>query len=211
MKAVIATVVNLEGTVSAVDTRGQKRELSVGESLFLDDVVKTGQQSAVQLQVNNTSALKLESLQSMKLSSDISPEHMSEQSDAVLNVNLPEGIVEQLFSIYPLDQSSILTEIEPVYDIERLHFSETEISNVALELGDILQSAQTSECLEQYLRFDQESDSTVIYFSQNGDFIDSSNIESHADKVLSISSVGYSSSAELLSFLLESYLVDDQS
>jgi len=211
MKVAIATVVNLEGAVSAVDTLGQKRELSMGDSLFLDDVVKTGQQSAVQLQVNNSSALKLESLQSLKLSSDISPEHMSEQSDAVLNVNLPEGLVEQLFSIYPLGGSSILTEIEPVYDIERLQFNENDISDVALELGDILQSAQTSTCLEQYLRFDQVSDSTVIYFSQNGGFVDSSNIESHADKVLSISSVGYSSSAELLSFLLESYLVEDQS
>jgi len=211
MKAAIATVESLEGTVSAVDIFGQKRELSVGDSLFLEDVVKTGQQSAVQLQVNNSSALKLESLQSLKLSSDVSPEHMSEQSDAVLTINLPEGLVEQLFSVYPLAESSILTGIEPVYDIERLLFSETQISDVALELGDILQSTRTSACLEQYLRFDQDSDSTVIYFSQNGDFFDSSNIESHADKVLSISSVGYSSSAELLSFLLESYLVEDQS
>jgi len=211
MKATIATVVKIEGNVSVVDSLGQKRELVLGECLYLDEVIKTAQLSSVQLQVGHSQSLELEALQSLKLSSDISPEHMSEQSDAVLNADLPMGLIEQLFSVYPLAESSILTQIEPVYDIERLKLNDYKVAEVSFQLSDILQNAHASECLDQYLRFDQNIENTVVYFSQIGSFSEPSSIEFNADKVLSINSVGYHNSAELLSFLLDNNLILDQS
>ena len=39
MDAVIATVVKIEGKVSAIDQAGQKRELIAGDLLYVDEVV----------------------------------------------------------------------------------------------------------------------------------------------------------------------------
>lgn len=209
METAIATVIELKGAVSAIGISGHKRALAIGDTLSLDEVVKTSVDSRVRLQVGDDSSLGLESLQSLKLSADVSADYMSDKVDAVLNVDLPVGLVEQLFSVYPLGVSSILTDIEPVYDIDRIKLTEHQLLATSLTLSDVLQNSSNNNSLDQYLRFDQLATNTVIYFSHDGNFSNSANIEVNADKVMSINSVGYNSSAELLSFLIENYLIVD--
>ena len=76
MDAVIATVVKIEGKVSAIDQAGQKRELIAGDLLYVNEVVKTTAHSGLTLLVDETNSLHLESLQSLRLSADISTEYM---------------------------------------------------------------------------------------------------------------------------------------
>ncbi|NQZ31888.1 MAG: type I secretion C-terminal target domain-containing protein [Oceanospirillaceae bacterium] len=210
MEAAIATVIEINGSVSAIGTSGHKRGLSLGDSLSLDEVVKTGADSLIQLEIGDGNSLRLESLQSIKLSADVSADYMSDQVDAVLNADLPVGLVEQLFSVYPLGVSSILTDIEPVYDIERIKLTEYQEVESSLNLSDILQNSSNNNSLDQYLRFDQLATNTVIYFSNDGSFSNAASVELNADKVLTINSVGYNNSAELLSFLIDNYLIVDQ-
>ncbi len=210
MREFIAIVEKMEGAVSAINNLGIKRDLVVGDALYLDEVVRTAANGAVDLQVSGGTALKLESLQSIKLTADTSPEQMLDQSDAVLNSDLPLGLVEKLFSVYPLGVSSILAEIEPVYDIERIKLTEHRAEDITLALSEVLLNTTSSESLDQYIRFDQDSHQTVIYISNSGDFVGDANTEQNVDKVLTINSVGYNSSAELISFLIDNYLIIDQ-
>ncbi|NRA20265.1 MAG: hypothetical protein HRU05_07265 [Oceanospirillaceae bacterium] len=210
MDAVIATVVKIEGKVSAIDQAGQKRELIAGDLLYVNEVVKTTAHSGLTLLVDEANSLHLESLQSLRLSADISTEYMSDKIDAVLNANLPAGLVEKLFSVFPLGASSILTDIEPVYDIERIALTEHDACQMTLVLDTILQASNNSDSLDQYFRFDQLDANTLLYFSHSGNFSDAASIELNADKILSINATGYTSSAELLSFLMDNYLIVDQ-
>ncbi len=210
MREFIAIVEKMEGSVSAINNLGIKRDLVVGDTLYLDEVVRTAANGAVDLQVSGGSALKLESLQSIKLTADTSPEQMFDQSDAILNSDLPLGLVEKLFSVYPLGVSSILAEIEPVYDIDRIKLTEHRAEDITLALSEVLLNTASSKSLDQYIRFDQDSHQTVIYISNGGDFVGDANTEQNVDKVLTINSIGYNSSAELISFLIDNYLIIDQ-
>ncbi|EPJ46905.1 MAG: hypothetical protein OFPII_17040 [Osedax symbiont Rs1] len=210
MSEFIAIVDNMEGSVSAINDLGIKRDLVVGDALYLDEVVRTASNGSVDLQVSGGAVIKLESLQSIKLTADTSPEQMLDQSDAVLNSDLPLDLVEKLFSVYPLGVSSILAEIEPVYDIERIKLTEHRAEGITLVLSEVLLNTTSSESLDQYIRFDQDSHQTVIYISNSGDFVGDATTEQNVDKVLTINSVGYNSSAELISFLIDNYLIIDQ-
>jgi hypothetical protein len=213
MRDSIATIEYIKGSVSAIDIYGGKRLLSNGDSLYLDEVVKTEQDGSALISIEGSQSLMLESLQSIKLTADISPENMLDQSDAVLNSELPLGLVERLFSIYPLGESSILRDIEPVYDIERFKLIEHKVAvtgSANVSLNNLLHRPNDSESLDHFLRFDQGDVNTVVYFSNSGNFTDDSSTEDNADRIITINSIGYSSSVELLSFLIDSYLPIDQ-
>ena len=213
MRESIATIENVKGPVSAVEVSGAKRLLSSGDALYMDEIVRTAKSASAAILIQGSEPLILESLQNVRLTADVSPQRMPDKSDAVLAHELSLDLVEHLFSAYPLAESSILTEIEPVYDIERFKSTQQTVevaANGSSGMETLLPSANTNDSLGHYLRFDELEQSTVIYFSHSGNFTALSAVEDHADRVITINSIGYNNSAELLGFLIDSYLSIDQ-
>jgi hypothetical protein len=212
MRIYIATVASLSGKVSAIDGTGAKRLLSIGDQVHTDEVVRTAINSYVEISIADGSSVKIEALQSIRLTEDIFPSQTSNSADSVLNVGLSTEIINQLFSAYPFEEPSILSDIEPVYEIK--DFKQLGIAKnhtTKLMFDDILLSSNERNSLERFLQFDEAGENTTVYFSIQGEFTDPSTAQLQADKALIINSVGYSDSAELLSYLIENYQLIVQS
>ncbi len=214
MRICIATVDSLSGKVNAIDESGGKRSLSVGDQVYVDEVIRTALSSYVEISVaDGDSSVKIEELQSIRLTEEIFPSPLSDSSESVLNAGLSSEVINQLFSAYPFDEPSLLSDIEPVYEITDFRVQDGDVnSNIkALLLDDILLPSNDKNSLERFLQFDNTGDNTTVYFSIKGLFTDADSAQLQADKVITINSVGYSDSAELLSYLIENYQLIEQS
>lgn len=212
MRVCIATVSELSGKVTAIDEAGVKRLLAIGDQLFINEVVRTAYDSTIELFITDGAPVKIEALQSIKLTEELSFQELSDSTDSVLTASLSTEVITQLFSAYPFGTSSILSDIEPVYELKDFQPDSWDNSKeTALILDDILQPAQESSSLERFLQFDQTGEVTTVYFSIQGSFTDSNSAQLHADKMITINSVGYNDSAELLSYLIQNYQLIEQS
>ena len=211
MQVSIAAVEKIEGIVSAVDQQSSERELSLGDSLFLDEVINTTEKSHVLLQMSTGDKITIEALQSVKLNSDVVPDLAYQQSDSTLSSNLSLFLKQQLLSSLLTSDISILSSIESIYDMSRcdnlqnedLHIDQA----VSLALQDIFQNSG-KQTLDSFLRFDEIGQSTVIYISTQGKLTALVDAKNQADEVFIINSIGYKDNDDLLSYLLASYPVD---
>ncbi len=212
MRICVAKVGDLSGNVSAIDGAGGKRQLSIGDQVHMDEVVRTALNSYVEISIDEGSSVKIEALQSIRLTEEIFPSQFSNADDSVINAGLPAEVVNQLFSAYPFEEPSILSDIEPVFDLSALSKLDMFSANPdVLVFDDFLLPSIEKNSLERFLQFDQTAESTKIYFSIQGVFTDSNSAQMQADKVITINSVGYRDSAELLSYLIENYQLVEQS
>ena len=211
MQVSIAAVEKIEGIVSAVDQQSSERELSLGDSLFLDEVINATEKSHVLLQMSTGDKILIEALQSVKLNSDVVPDLAYQQSDSTLSSNLSLFLKQQLLSSLLTPDISILSSIESIYDMSRcdnlknedLHIDKA----VSLALQDIFQNSG-KQTLDSFLRFDEIGQSTVIYISTQGKLTALVDAKNQADEVFIINSIGYKDNDDLLSYLLASYPVD---
>ena len=211
MQVSIAAVEKIEGIVSAVDQQSSERELSLGDSLFLDEVINATEKSHVLLQMSTGDKILIEALQSVKLNSDVVPDLAYQQSDSTLSSNLSLFLKQQLLSSLLTPDISILSSIESIYDMSRcdnlqnedLHIDQA----VSLALQDIFQNSG-KQTLDSFLRFDEIGQSTVIYISTQGKLTALVDAKNQADEVFIINSIGYKDNDDLLSYLLASYPVD---
>lgn len=212
MQLPIANIKSLVGMVSALDTMGNKRQLMVGDELYLDEVVSTNLDSSVIVQIPNGVLLTLEALQSIKLSADITPNLDFDLTGSVWRAELSNTLINSLLKISTPILSSILSDIEPVYDLPS--FSTTRVSASASELIHleevVEQPLQRVDYLDRFLRFNQVEGGVIVYFSQHGDFTNSESLPLLADKTITLDAIGYTDSAELLSYLIESYHVSSE-
>lgn len=74
MQVSIAVVEKIEGKVTALDRQSAERELSLGNTLFLDEVINASAKSYVQLQMSTGDKISIEALQSVKLNTDVVPD-----------------------------------------------------------------------------------------------------------------------------------------
>lgn len=211
MQVSIAAVEKIEGIVSAVDQQSSERELSLGDSLFLDEVINTTEKSHVLLQMSTGDKILIEALQSVKLNSDVVPDLAYQQSDSTLSSNLSLFLKQQLLSSLLTPDISILSSIESIYDMSRCDNLQNEDLHidkaVSLALQDIFQNSG-KQTLDSFLRFDEIGQSTVIYISTQGKLTALVDAKNQADEVFIINSIGYKDNDDLLSYLLASYPVD---
>lgn len=211
MQVSIAAVEKIEGIVSAVDQQSSERELSLGDSLFLDEVINATEKSHVLLQMSTGDKILIEALQSVKLNSDVVPDLAYQQSDSTLSSNLSLFLKQQLLSSLLTPDISILSSIESIYDMSRCDNLQNEDLHidkaVSLALQDIFQNSG-KQTLDSFLRFDEIGQSTVIYISTQGKLTALVDAKNQADEVFIINSIGYKDNDDLLSYLLASYPVD---
>ena len=211
MQVSIAAVEKIEGIVSAVDQQSSERELSLGDSLFLDEVINATEKSHVLLQMSTGDKILIEALQSVKLNSDVVPDLAYQQSDSTLSSNLSLFLKQQLLSSLLTSDISILSSIESIYDMSRCDNLQNEDLHidkaVSLALQDIFQNSG-KQTLDSFLRFDEIGQSTVIYISTQGKLTALVDAKNQADEVFIINSIGYKDNDDLLSYLLASYPVD---
>lgn len=211
MRVSIAVVEKIEGKVTALDRQSAERELSLGNTLFLDEVINASAKSYVQLQMSTGDKISIEALQSVKLNTDVVPDLAYQESDCTLSSNLSAFLKQQLLSSLSTSDISILSSVESIYDIsccEHLQNDDLHIDKaVSLALQDIIQNSGT-QTLGDFLRFDEVDQSTIIYLSPQGKLTALVDAKNQADEVLVIDSIGYKNNDDLLSYLLASYSID---
>lgn len=207
----IATLTQLSGNAYSVSSQGQKYTLTLGDSLSINDVIVMGQGANAVLEVHGASQINLEPLQSLKLTQDLLPKTQSTYIESTLAADISASLMDQYGSELPLLDSALLTiEGEADGSLKSFKSSVTK-SELKLLLADVLQQSLDSESLEQHLRFEQSTSETVIYLSNQGRFFTANDYAKLADKTLTIDTIGYSDTEHLLSYLVNSFLLDDQS
>ena len=213
MSVSIATVGKIEGQVHAIDVLGAKRELSSGDSVHLDEVISTTARGYIQIQQAQGDDLVIEALQTVKLTHDTFHHEESIQSDSILSGALAVGLFQDILSDLSLSNTSILTQCEPVFELAEKFNSEVTAENFAngkvkLSLEDVLSQHSDSKVLDDFLRFDQVDEGTIVYLSTQGKLTNLIDAHQKADQVITINSTGYDNHNEVLSYLLENHLID---
>jgi hypothetical protein len=208
MRVSIATVEKIEGQVSAIDASGVRRELTSGDQVFLDEVVSATARGYAQLQVLKGDSFCIEALQSVKLNADLSTDIFPEISDCVLSSQLSGELTQQLLSSVLVSNSQILTDLEPIFELSKSSADQEVSGRAKLAISDILPSNNGSKGLDEYLRFDQVDENTIVYLSTQGKLTNLEDAQEQADKILTINSTAYSNNNDVLSYLLENHLIE---
>lgn len=208
MRVSIATVEKVEGQVSATDVSGARRELVSGDQLFIDEVISSTARGYAQIQVVKGDNFYIEALQSVKLNADLSSDVFPEVSDCVLSSQLSSELTQQLLSSVLVSDSQILTDLEPIFELPKLSADHEVSDSAKLEIGDIFPNNNSAKGLDEYLRFDQVDQNTIVYLSTQGKLTNLEDAQEQADKIITINSIAYSNNNDVLSYLLENHLIE---